>query len=245
VRDRRFDVEAASPPAEASSPVRIFYANIAGDNEDPAAFLEEIPKWDPEIIVLVEFFYYRWQQVIGKTLPFSRDVAVFSKRPIEKPRQMWTSNRMNLSFDVEINGVPVRMLGLHSPRPMDMLHHDYAGFWSKTIPQVLDLPDPAIVVGDFNATQYSRVYQTLTADLFRSAHEDRGRGYATTWPNGMELLPPIRIDQALLSRSVECVEIQEGRGLGSDHKPLIIDVRVRQGTADQQSAQRPGGTPRK
>jgi endonuclease/exonuclease/phosphatase (EEP) superfamily protein YafD len=82
------------------------------------------------------------------------------------------------------------------------------------------------VVGDFNATQHSRVYEQLMSGHFRSAHEDRGRGYATTWPNGLRPVPPIRIDQALMSPQVECVSIVEGTGLGSDHKPLILELRV-------------------
>jgi endonuclease/exonuclease/phosphatase (EEP) superfamily protein YafD len=71
------------------------------------------------------------------------------------------------------------------------------------------------------------VYKQLRAAGLRSAHDDRGRGYATTWPNGKWLLPPIRIDQAFLSGDVECTGITEGRGEGSDHKSLIVDIRVR------------------
>jgi endonuclease/exonuclease/phosphatase (EEP) superfamily protein YafD len=67
----------------------------------------------------------------------------------------------------------------------------------------------------------------LIAMGLRSAHVDRGRGYATTWPNGRLPFPPIRIDQALLSPDVECLRIEEGIGVGTDHEPLIVDVRVR------------------
>jgi endonuclease/exonuclease/phosphatase (EEP) superfamily protein YafD len=85
-----------------------------------------------------------------------------------------------------------------------------------------------VVLGDFNATQHSRVYKQLKADGMRSAHEDRGRGYATTWPNGKQPIPPIRIDQAFLSPSVECISIDEGVGRESDHKPLLLDLRIHQ-----------------
>jgi hypothetical protein len=40
-------------------------------------------------------------------------------------------------------------------------------------------------------------------------------------------MPPIRIDQAFLSPEIECLDIREGRGEGSDHKPLIVDLRIR------------------
>jgi endonuclease/exonuclease/phosphatase (EEP) superfamily protein YafD len=83
------------------------------------------------------------------------------------------------------------------------------------------------VVGDFNATEHSRVYNALTTERFTSGHEDRGRGWAVTWPNGKYPLPPIRIDQAFMSPDVDCLRIVEGEGRGSDHKPLIIDVQIR------------------
>jgi endonuclease/exonuclease/phosphatase (EEP) superfamily protein YafD len=85
---------------------------------------------------------------------------------------------------------------------------------------------PLVVVGDFNATQYSKVYAQLKAAGLRSAHEDRARGYASTWPNGTLPIPPIRIDQAFLSPDVDCRGITDGRGTGSDHKPLILDIEV-------------------
>jgi hypothetical protein len=90
----------------------------------------------------------------------------------------------------------------------------------------LEARHPLIVIGDFNATQNSRVYKDLKIGGLRSAHEDRGRGYVTTWPNGWSLIPPIRIDQAFLSADVTCQDITEGIGTGSDHKPLILDVQI-------------------
>jgi endonuclease/exonuclease/phosphatase (EEP) superfamily protein YafD len=101
------------------------------------------------------------------------------------------------------------------------------------VPMLTAEPGPVVIVGDFNATQHSLVYKQLEEGGLRSAHEDRGRGYATTWPNGHRPVPPIRIDQAFLSPSVECLEIAEGQGAGSDHKPLILRVAVRSATQPQ------------
>jgi endonuclease/exonuclease/phosphatase (EEP) superfamily protein YafD len=181
-----------------------------------------------------------WQRVVPKlplmqpyiygthrTVPFGGEAAIFSKRPLKDVKRIWTALRMNYEIDIPVDGQTLRLFCLHAPRPMELPGQDYRGYWEKTLPIILSQPDPTIVLGDFNATQYSFVYQTLTSGSFRSAHEDRGRGYATTWPNGVFWAPPIRIDQALLSPSVECLRIVEGRGHGSDHKPLIVDVRLR------------------
>jgi endonuclease/exonuclease/phosphatase (EEP) superfamily protein YafD len=247
LRDGRFDSYGGATTAAASdSPtLRIFFANARADNELPEDFLREIETVNPDVIVLVEFL--PWFRGVAQTSPALKpylygtpqnqprggEIALYSKIPIDNARHIWAAQRPSLAFDIRVGGRPLRVVCLHSPRPSpwprDLPQNDYRTFWDTMLPAVLELPDPAVVVGDFNATPHSRVYHLLTADRFRSAHDDRGRGYATTWPNGQFPVPPIRIDQALLSPSVECVQIAEGAGLGSDHKPLILDVRLRPG----------------
>jgi endonuclease/exonuclease/phosphatase (EEP) superfamily protein YafD len=140
--------------------------------------------------------------------------------------QIFVANRTGLSLDILCETESLRLFALHSPRPMLRMRDDYFKFWQKIEPILAQQRGPVVVLGDFNTTQHSRVYEQLEADGLRSAHEDRGRGYATTWPNRQQPIPPIRIDQAFLSPEVECVSIEEGDGPGSDHKPLILDIRV-------------------
>ena len=243
VRDSRFDVahNSASTAAPPSPSVRIFFANVRALNTEHDALLSEIKAASPDIIILVEFSWL-WHMAYHHSPVFAAypygdgmlntnldTVNVFSRLPITNDRRDKFGDRTLQSFDVPISGQTLRIVGLHSPRPMDVRKDDYEGYWGNVVPLLLNEKGPLVVVGDFNATQYSRVYQQLTANHFRSAHEDRGRGYATTWPNGQYPLPPIRIDQALLSPEVECLSIREGEGRGSDHKPLILDVQLRNG----------------
>jgi endonuclease/exonuclease/phosphatase (EEP) superfamily protein YafD len=235
MRDNRF----AAPPASGAKKLRILFANVRGDHPDPAAYLNELPEINPDVIVFVE--YYPWWHRDAQPAkayaaypygtpggrPPGGEVGVFSKLPIENEQRVFAADRMCYSFDIRVDGQPLRIFALHAPRPMDIPFMDYHGFWNSVTPQLLALPDPAVIVGDFNATPSSKLLKRLTADRLRSAHEDRGRGYANTWPNGMAPIPPIRIDHALLTPGVECVSIAEGRGVGSDHKPLILDVRIR------------------
>ena len=235
LRDRRFE----APPATAATTLRILFANVRGDHPDPGAYVKELSEINPDVIIFVEYYPW-WHRDAAPTNAYTAypygtmggqrpggEFGVFSKLPIENPERVFAANRMCYSFEIRIDGKPLRIFALHAPRPMHEPLMDYYGFWDIVTPQLLALSDPAVIVGDFNATPYSRVYKTLTADRLRSAHDDRGRGYATTWPNSMEPIPPIRIDQALLTPGVECVSINEGRGIGSDHKPLILDIRLR------------------
>ena len=231
------------PPvaAEASSPrpLKIFYANVrGGNNYNMDSVLAEALHGDPDVIVIAEMQRWWWHEMIDKnplkTYPYGTnlqyrnagDIGVFSRLPVERMEQILVDNRTSLVVDVSLGTETLRLFALHSPRPMRQMKDDYYKFWQKLEPILAEQRGPVVAIGDFNATQHSLVYEQLTADGLRSAHEDRGRGYVTTWPNGKQPIPPIRIDQAFLSPEVECVLIAEGVGPGSDHKPLILDIRV-------------------
>jgi endonuclease/exonuclease/phosphatase (EEP) superfamily protein YafD len=241
-RDGRFD-SAANPTTNtaANSPtIRIFFANVRGSNTEYQALLDEIKAANPDVIVLVEFFW-RWHMAYLHSPTFAAypygggmentqlgTVNIFSRIPLKSNKLDWFGGRGLQTIQISVGSQTLHLIGLHAPRPMDIPNNDYDGFWSGAIPKILNEPGPLVVVGDFNATQYSEVYQKLTAERMRSAHRDRGRGYANTWPNGQCFVPSlIRIDQALLSPEVECLDIREGQGRGSDHKPLILDVKIR------------------
>ena len=83
-----------------------------------------------------------------------------------------------------------------------------------------------IAVGDFNVTQFNAWMGDLEDLGYRSAFEELGRGTATTWPNGMYALPPVRLDHVLVRNGVVPLRIREGLGQGSDHKPVIVDVAL-------------------
>ncbi len=246
MRDRQFDLAHATTTtatAASSSTVRVFFANVRGYNTQYQPLFEEIKAADPDIIILVEFSW-PWHMAylrspISTMYPYgdradkqqAGAVSVFSKLPLKSAKLENVSGRGVRTIEIPLGSEVLRLIGLHSPRPEDSRGDDYKGFWGRMIPQILGDAEqgPLVVVGDFNATQYSAVYAKLTKDRLRSAHEDRGRGYANTWPNGqLKRLPSlIRIDQALLSPEVECLDIHEGQGKGSDHQPLILDVKIR------------------
>lgn len=218
--------------------VRIFLANLLAVNRQIDPMLEEIAEADPDIIVLVEFSY-PWQRATGraefmKKYPYSCKSAgyggdvngIFSRFPLERRESIDAQLPRSIAVDVEVGGETLHLLGLHAPRPIFSSTEPYFTFWRRCQKVISELPRPLVVIGDFNATQFSAAYKQLTSGDLRGAHVDRGRGSAVTWPNGRSMIPPIRIDHALLSDQVQCLEIVEGRGDGSDHCPLIVDINI-------------------
>jgi endonuclease/exonuclease/phosphatase (EEP) superfamily protein YafD len=231
----------AAKGADRSSSLRVFFANVRGENDEYDALLQEITNADPDIIALVEFGW-GWHLALttspvltpykygsGRLQSHIGSVNLFSRIPLKTEVQNWVAGRPMHTVEAAIGAQTLRLIALHAPRPMNLRRYNYDEYWQQMLPLLLSQPGPLAIVGDFNATQHSRVYQQLTKDRLRSAHEDSDRGYATTWPNGYYLVPPIRIDQVFISREVECVSIREGLGRGSDHKPLIVDLKIRTG----------------
>jgi endonuclease/exonuclease/phosphatase (EEP) superfamily protein YafD len=241
VRDRRFDLSADAAAGVDDSPtVRVFFSNVLGSKRDYSPLWKEIEDANPDVVVMAESSYFSVQSFLTYP-PFAEfvkpngsgrlrrgEVVVFSKLPITSESQTAATDRIVQTVDVAIGSQTLRVIGLHAPRPMPPPAYDYYGYWRQMVPFLAAGDLPRLIIGDFNATQHSLVYKRLKGSGLRSAHEDRGRGWATTWPNGEWNLPPIRIDQAFVSQDVECLGVWEGQGDGSDHRPLIVDVRLRQ-----------------
>lgn len=240
LREGRVDLPSGNMMTAASPPLRVFFANVSERNTRYAEMLQEIASADPDVIVLVEYGW-GWHRAFknapvmapyvygsGHLQSHIGSVNLFSRRPLKSEIQNWVNGRAVQTVDIELGEHTLRLIGLHGPRPINKPKYDYRGFWQQLIPLLTVDPGPLVIVGDFNITQYSSVYTELTEQNRQSAHEAVGRGYAATWPNGIYWLPPIRIDHAFISPEVECLSVTEGNGVGSDHRPLIVDLRVRE-----------------
>lgn len=240
VRDRRFDgkTSAFASSENASNHIRIFFMNVRASNLEFEPMLKEIEAANPDVIVGVEFTW-PWRQAfrhagITEKYPHNNSQKMgeidrtfyYSRLPVQREAEERIAGRVCALLNISVGTGSLNIVGLHSPRPTSWGIGDYDVFWERTLRLIDETPHPLVVVGDFNATQYSSIYQKLKESGLRNAHDVLGRGYVTTWPNWAEPVPPIRIDQAFLSPEVNCVEISEGQGHGSDHKPLILDVQV-------------------
>ncbi|MCH8924460.1 MAG: endonuclease/exonuclease/phosphatase family protein [Planctomycetes bacterium] len=234
---------APDPAAENMLSLRVFSANLYAGNSRPELLIAEIRDAEADILVFQEITPKWWSELESAGLfeeyphlvkKRRRDAfgsAILSRWPLEDV-EFWLVDElpMNLSVPmirctVVLDGARLRLYNVH---PLPPASTDYIKIWNRQHEQLVEKLDaetgPTLAIGDFNATQHSRWHQRHTAGRMRSAHVDRGRGMAVSWPNGRSLLPPIRIDHALLSPEIGCLDVREGEGAGSDHKPLIVDL---------------------
>ncbi len=87
---------------------------------------------------------------------------------------------------------------------------------------VQTIPAPRLVVGDFNATPYSRMVRTFAA---RSGLKRRTS--IPTWPASNWRLPQLAIDHMFADRELLFPDgVQAGEMAGSDHLPIVARVLV-------------------
>jgi endonuclease/exonuclease/phosphatase (EEP) superfamily protein YafD len=242
----------ASTPSDAAgetgdaSGLRLYYQNVNMHADDYERRIATILAAEPDVIALVEFVP-QWEAAVNKSeiftkyphntlreKPKSQQLVLFSKLPLKDVAYRFIAGRrLAVAGTLEVSSRPLRLFCLHAPRPLIAQAEQYRAFGQEATSWIRQTQGPCIVVGDFNATQHSAMYQRLTdAAELHSAHRDVGRGFAVSWPSstrleqGRFLLPPIRIDHVLLSPELECIRIDEGDSGLSDHKPLVCDVRL-------------------
>ena len=81
---------------------------------------------------------------------------------------------------------------------------------------------PVVVAGDLNATGWSPILRRLQRD---GGLRLSTRGWVPTWPVGMPVLW-VPLDHVLHSAAIGVVRCVRSNDIGSDHYPLVVDLRV-------------------
>jgi endonuclease/exonuclease/phosphatase (EEP) superfamily protein YafD len=226
------------PAAAATAPhVRVVSSNLMFDNPDVAPLLAEISRFNGDIIVLEELTPTWWAAVQASGLLVSHPhhleqtrtgaggMALLSKLPFRDSAIRYADGVPVLTATVVVRGEPLSIVGVHVVAP----NNDFArnGRQQQLVNRViLRTSRPRVVAGDFNSTPYNKWYEELRGLGLREAHEGVGKPFATTWPNGRRPLIPVRLDHVFADRSVLPLAVQDGRGEGSDHRPVVADFAI-------------------
>jgi len=220
--------------------LRLVSANVWAVNPTPEAALQLVRAADPDVVVLVDARRRRWRPVLselGTLYPYrapsgwhaGAPVILLSRHPIvaEEVVQPPRGRRPYLMAELAVGGQPLVVVGVHpsSPSPTEPGHSRRRNRELDHIAAVVSGTDrPVIVAGDFNTTPWSPHFQDLVAaGGLRNAAA--GHGYLATWPTWFwpALIP---IDHVLLKGQLAATTVRRGPPIGSDHYPLIADLRL-------------------
>jgi endonuclease/exonuclease/phosphatase (EEP) superfamily protein YafD len=229
-----------SRPAGPLPTVRLFTANVHDANPDMGPIAEELAAVAPDLVALQELdpdgaerlarsgVLDRFPYSVTETRWGASGIALWSRFPLVDARVEDVQGRPFIAATAMVGTHRLRLYTVHMVAP---LRGDDRVQWQDQLRRVGEevraASGPLVVAGDFNATRYHPSFRRLLREGLRDAHEQRGRGWAATWPRGRRLLPPmLRLDHVLVSPGLAVQAIREGVGEGSDHRPVIADLAL-------------------
>jgi endonuclease/exonuclease/phosphatase (EEP) superfamily protein YafD len=226
------------------TPLRVLTFNVLAGNQAPAAVLRLVRASDADLVVIVDAKRMRWRRVIfdlsdlyPSCVPRQRwpeparrwleppRVFLFSRFPIVDDAVAGSSGGPCLAVELAAGGQSMVVAGVHvSPMLPGARHRRLRRELAQFAEFVGRTDRPVLVAGDFNATPWSPHFRDLIeAAGLRNAAD--GRGYVATWPSWF-CPARIPIDHILLKGPLTVTSLRRGPAVGSDHYPLIADLRL-------------------
>ena len=220
--------------AAEGAPIKITTFNVLyqGDDFGPAA--DYLAQEDSDVVVVLEATPEALEaigtrlvgyQVTAEPRSDAFGIAVFTKSSLAQAKliRLGRATVQSVEVSMEHDGEAIEILAIHTLPPVSAAYSSerddtmaLASKWAR------DRAGRAVVVGDFNASPWSRPFKSLleTGQLVNS---QRGFGVQSSWP--AQLWPlSIPIDHLVHSPAFVATERVVGPFLGSDHRPLSVTL---------------------
>jgi len=219
--------------------LKVVSANVYLGNHELGPLKEWIEREDPDVVFLQEVSATAMSQLALPDYPYvvtkrpieRYGVVLMSRYPLSDTREVeldpdLQGHRLSYRTILQWNGRRVSVAAVHLPAPTSVRFHDRRNALMRdTAKWVASQQGPAIVVGDLNATPWSRPLKQAAAHGLK-----RATGLAPSWPAvpgaiGM-LSGAIPIDHVLASGHWSVIERRLGPHIGSDHRPIVVALRL-------------------
>lgn len=225
----------ATPPAAGTkADVRILHANVLYTREEMQTTIDMIRREKPDLFVLQEMTPESVEQVtkaLANTYPYTDTLMakdpcflLVASRTSFLVDQQARRNKLVLHMMTNVRGHDLSFMTVHTRTPIlpswFAERNDQLAFVSGRIQEV---PQPAVLMGDFNISIFSPVYAQYFEDKPDIKACRKGFGLQQTWPR---FLPPmmIPIDQAFVNSGFRTVNFRTLPQPGSDHKAVVVDL---------------------
>ena len=221
-----------------STQLRLLHANVLKNNTNYAAVLQLISTNNPDLLVLQEVTddwteqtkplkaAYPFSEVVS--LPGGAGMAVFSRHAFADVQvlNLDTSTHVAILARLNINEKPISVLAMHPTTPITPTKFKNRNLQFREAATLLNsIKGSKVLVGDLNTTMWSPYFTTL---IRRSGLRDArlGFGLGTSWPMPLPPLLRLPIDHCLVSDDVQVDGFRIGPRIGSDHRPVIVDLSL-------------------
>lgn len=227
--------------------VRLLWANLHNAKGDPVALQRLVEAEKPDIAVFTELdpIYDAALRDVRGLLPFQSPlprgnafgVMLLAKKPPESLNFDLTLGRdapLMVSRLCPTQAGCLTLLALHAWRPgldRTAARDRQLAQAAAVARQHLDKRERVVLIGDLNLTPFSPVFQRLLAQsglwdtAILPAENPRTSPFISTWQLANTGLG-LPIDHALVSAGIGIVSRRIGPDIGSDHRPLILDLKI-------------------
>jgi endonuclease/exonuclease/phosphatase (EEP) superfamily protein YafD len=228
----------AREPAGEAPRLRVALLNILSSNERHDAVLDLLRSERPDLVVLQEVTL-AWQRELlalqglypHRHLEPREDnfgIAVFSRAPLESVETRFLGSAQVPSIVARLRLGP-ELVTVVATHPIPPVTPGMLALRDGQLAEVRELAlaaeGPLLVVGDLNTSPWSPVFADLLDGTgLRDARH--GRGLLASWPDTLPV-PVVPIDHVLVSEKLAVEGARTGPDVGSDHRPLLVELRLR------------------
>ncbi len=248
---RRISHQAPARPSRESESaltmvkLRLLTVNARGGAADPAALLRTLQHHNVDVLAVQDLTPHMVSRLaaagLGQLLPFSHldprpgsaDTGLWARWPLTPlppvPGLTAAAPRARINPP---GGRPVTLTAVHPLAPM----RGQADIWQRElalIRQTLATVDgPQVVAGDFNASRDHRPFRDhLAAGFLDFADISPSRSWpGFTWPTAGGMLPVMRLDHVLVSRTATVRMTRAIRLPRTDHHGVLAAIEFTQKT---------------
>ena len=232
-----FDAVIGCQAETADDPIVVMTANVLKNGGRPETVAAEIVANDPDVVVMQEVRFDfaaamdrqpgldAWTFRSHRLPDADNGVVVWSKWPATNVEFGTLNANSSVTATIESPYGQFRLAGVHTLAPTSARR---AGIWNRQFVDLQTFPTdrPAVMAGDFNATEDHHPFRTLLDQGWTDVHDNKGCGLDQTWPATRLPVPIMRLDHILVTDDFDVLSTEIGEPGGSDHFPVISRMRL-------------------
>lgn len=229
----------STPKSPGSKRLTLLHTNVFEKNTNYQAVLNLVNDSNADLVVLQELTedWSKQTATLQRKYPYSEiapradgaGMALYSRHPLENVQVLNLDSSAHIAIFARVNvgETALFVLALHPPTPMTPAKFENRNRQFREAAILLNSIDgPKVLVGDLNTTMWSPYFGSLVRDAgLRDARLEFG--LKTSWPLPLPSFLRLPIDHCLISDDVGVDQVQVGAHIGSDHKPLVVELRIK------------------
>ncbi len=212
--------------------LRVVFANVLDSSEEFGPLVEWVRSEKADILLACEVTPRGVSalRALEPQLPFGHglrrgEVMILSRLPLAESQVDPSLSFVRLaSAAIATPAGPVQLVVAHPPAPRDRAQ---AVTNARTIAATGSVAGKAqggvIVAGDFNSTPWNPAFRAMVA---RAGLAFGPGALKPTWPTWLPAWLGLPLDHILVGGGCTIVERRHGPNTGSDHRPILADIRV-------------------